>query len=520
MCDEYSLWYNAQQGAESAGEDYQDLLGTDDFGSNIPYEEFFDIGAGQDLANVDFVEYNAQDFDAFGVEHTQELQNDNCPYIFPRHAKTETNGRPSDDDLKTSSSSGRPSAQSENPPAVDTATFTIGTGPSQSGIEIPSPDQLSEVSIIANPTEIVGPDASSNIALNPPQPPRYNPNWSGVNTPGMNLGHGSAVTSWETPDATFAQPTQVLGGSESLQNTFSSHQAFDHGLTRSGLSNVTDQLGFDEYQFWKDHEEISNFLATPGGSGQQHFLFGSNAEDWTLYENFITNGGFSQNPDSGAYDEQRMSKRFGKGKRLQYDASQQHTPDQAGFPYHNGTSYSDISTSVAFFQPFVATTDNSFSSSVGANCLYPGYKATTEATDPSKYAISSQTGEAVESSEAGKTSTVSKLYANESVNPGNKVADVSNSISLFDEAGVVEDDDVDDNGDLAKKDAESLQAAPEGQGSNTHEEEDIDGTRVVIIHAGGKGWGKIGLRNGIAVYFNPDTGKWRKLQFTLFLCRL
>ena len=517
MCDEYTLWYQAQQGAESAGEDYQDLLGTDDFGSNIPYEDFFDIGAGQDLANVDFVEYNAQDFDAFGVEHTQELQNDNCPYIFPRHAKPETNGRPSDDDLTTSSSSGRPSAQRENPPAVDTATFIVGTGPSQPGIEIPSPDQLSEVSIIANPTENVGPDASSNVALNPSQPPRFNPNWSGVNTPGMTLGHGSAVTSWETPHVTFTQPIQVLGGSEGLQHTFSSHQAFDHGLTQSGPSNVIDQLGFDEHQFWKDHEEISSFLTTQGVSGQEHSLFGFNAEDWRLQEDLMANGGFSQNPDSGAHDEKRISKCIGKGKHLQYDASQPHIPDQAGFPYHNGTSFSDISTSVAFSQPFVATTDNSFSSSVG---VHPGYKATTEPADPSKYAISSQTGKVVESSETGKTSTTSKVYANESVKPGNKVAGVSNSIQVFDEADVVEDHDVDENEDLAKEDAESLQATQEGQGSSTHEEEDIDGTRVVIIHAGGKGWGKIGLRNGIAVYFNPDAGKWRKLQLTTFLCRL
>lgn len=434
MCDEYSLWYNAQQGAEPAGEDHWNLFGTDDFGSNIPYEEFFDIGAGQDLANVDFVEYNAQDFQAFGVEQ--------------------------------------------------------------------------------------GPDASYNVALNPCQPPEDNSHWSAVNTPGMNLGHGSAVTSWETPHATFAQPTQVLGGSEGLQNTFSSHQAFDHGLTQSGLSNVTDQLEFDEHQFRKDHEEISNFLATPGGSGQQHFLFGSNAEDWTLYEDLVTNGGFSQNPDSGAYDEQRMSKRFGKGNRLQYDASQQHTSYQAGSSYHDRTSYSDISTSVAFFQPFVATTDNSFSSSVGANYLYPGYKAAKEAAGPSNYAISSQTGKTVDSSETGKANKISKLHTNESVNPGNKVAGVSNSIPLFDEVGVVENDDVDEHEDLAEEDAESLQTAQEGQGSITHEEEDIDGTRVVIIHAGGKGWGKIGLRNGVAVYFNPDTGKWRKLQFTLFPCRL
>ena len=91
--------------------------------------------------------------------------------------------------------------------------------------------------------------------------------------------------------------------------------------------------------------------------------------------------------------------------------------------------------------------------------------------------------------------------------------DFSQPVSTFGEGGnaeVAEEDEEDGNED--EEDAESVRMAQDGRIPTRREEKDEDGTSVVIVDAGRKGRGKIGTKNGVDVYFNPTSGKWRKLQ--------
>ncbi|KAL9133175.1 MAG: hypothetical protein Q9175_005650 [Cornicularia normoerica] len=73
MSEEHSPSYYAQQGAEFVGEEIWDLLGTNDFGSDLPFEDTYDFRAVSDLHKAEFTGSEAPDPKAYDIEHIQEV---------------------------------------------------------------------------------------------------------------------------------------------------------------------------------------------------------------------------------------------------------------------------------------------------------------------------------------------------------------------------------------------------------------------------------------------------------------
>lgn len=73
MSEEHPPSYYAQQDAEFVGDEIWDLLGTNDFGSDMPFEGTYDFGAVPDLNKAEFIGSEAPDPKAYDIENIQEV---------------------------------------------------------------------------------------------------------------------------------------------------------------------------------------------------------------------------------------------------------------------------------------------------------------------------------------------------------------------------------------------------------------------------------------------------------------
>ena len=277
MSEEYAPSFFANQDTAPSYQDYYDLLGTNDFGPDIPFDETYDFGAGQHLANVEFTGVKAQDPTAFEPEQTQDdlglargkksSQNDVSPPVVSGQASSGTNKEAFGYTVNATSGPTQPSVDSIASPAAPLATLAVGKEPSQPEI------------MYAYPTQ---PSGDGPAAV--------------FNTPGISSGYESALMYEQNPQGTFAPVPQQFGN-DLLQNTFSRDNNSVHQQTQYSLSNVANQYIYNENQIWEDHEAISSFQNTAGDNGQQQFPFDFNREDWQNSEAQMANEEFSETVD-------------------------------------------------------------------------------------------------------------------------------------------------------------------------------------------------------------------------------
>ena len=250
-------------------------------------------------------------------------------------------------------------------------------------------------------------------------------------------------------------------GMRSLQRIHPANDSSNFGQSQVDLLNEEFPHGFDLEQFRKDEEELASAGPQTSGPGfQLDFDFSDIRSD--LAHNTIT-GGFSNTPDIVADNEQRVQKRLQKAKQTGSSKSKNRRPPvrkQIRPVHHAPNPQGDASTSVATRIP--PNLDNGEGSEVNTPGVDSGYgtlNPSPETTDPA--------------------------YSNNNINTNNEGVKKTKKVRA--EA----DPDFDPANDL-----------------NYYPEDPETG---VIESRRREGWGRTGLRNGVEVWFNPDTEEWRKL---------
>ena len=547
MSEHRPSWWT-QQGAESADEDYWDLLGSNNFGTHV-HQEYtsdectHDIADEQELVDSDSTEHNtphAQMYEADEVleiyriaKQKEYLENNPFPHIVSGQASSKMGEKPQEGTFNTPSDLIQPSVDNESLPAVNTATSADREEPSQPEVDSTNTVQTSEdtrqwskikEASSVNEDEVL--ESSFNV-LESSQHPGYSANPSGVNTNGLDLGHGSALMPWETLHGTELPVIQNLG-SDVLQNSFSGDQSLYHGHIQDGFSNVAGQLQFDGDWSWRDQEEMSSFQNLPENSGQQQFYFEFNADelkkiddlvadteatdtdvhdDQPSFQSLPENNGlqqfqfefnaeelnqiddlvagrsFAEVPDTDAHDDQRISKRLEKGKG---ESSQDHSHKQKRPAYHSPYSHEAVEDSYDHVSP----SGSQQLSAVNTPIVDSGYgtarmsRGSTNGLIPT---TSKQSNHVVGQASHGGTQTIPII------NPSTNEADADT-----DDA---EDSDSDDDLD---------EDVPNDVTFETYEEND----RLIVEDPPRKNRGRTGVRNGHEVWFNPKTSKWRKFNLS------
>lgn len=194
----------------------------------------------------------------------------------------------------------------------------------------------------------------------------------------------------------------------------------------------------------------------------------------------------------------------------QHEFSKQNGSHQTGLPYQKATRHKGLGPSGSSTPPLVDIQNGSVSNTFPHGSGYSRQGEFGEVTYDNNHAIPSQAGGPGASSKSGNTDATTSPHSKNSAGGDLYPQSTTPVFENHESADVVEEDEEDDNEE---------EIVPEGQHSVTQEEEDRDGTLVVVSSMGGRGWGKIGKKNGVDVYFNPSTSKWRKLQPTFFSCK-
>ena len=293
-----------------------------------------------------------------------------------------------------------------------------------------------------------------------------------VNTPAIDSGYGSAVMSKET---TYGMTSQAphQSDNESLQNDFSAENSFDQVQVQDNTINVPDQLPFDEDQFWKDEAEILRFQNYTAAGGEPQFKLDFDAGDWKSYENSVIKETMSEDADT---DKQRILKRLEKGKfkgqqyqNLKHSASTHRAPplrrDLGNFSDYALTSGDDQERVKINPVPL-----NSESDSATHGLMLPTHNQLSDVVGYS--------------------------------GPG-EVQRTTGDIHPVADSLVNEVPDTD-----GECDGGGAEAIPQEPTFETYEELDP----LIVQDPRQDKCGRTGRRNGLEVWFNPESSKWRKSQ--------
>ena len=250
-------------------------------------------------------------------------------------------------------------------------------------------------------------------------------------------------------------------GMRSLQRIHPANESPNFGQSLVGLLNEEFPPGFDLEQFRKDEEELASAgLQTSRPEFQLDFDFSDIRSDPA---NDTITGGFPNTPVIVADNEQRVHKRLQKAKQTGSSKSKNRRPPvrkQIRPVHHAPNPHGDASTSAATrIPPNVNNGEGSEVNTPGVDSGYGTLNPSPEATNPA--------------------------YSDQNINTNNEGVKKTKKVRA--EA----DPDFDPANDL-----------------NYYPEDPETGA---IESRRREGWGRTGLRNGVEVWFNPDTEEWRKL---------
>ena len=308
-----------------------------------------------------------------------------------------------------------------------------------------------------------------DTAPNPPQVSEGSGQWPTVNTPGINFGYNSAVTSGD-----FAQgmmyPAPVHVVDDVPQDVFAADQYFGHHGIQQGLPNGADQPQLNVDQSGKDYDGISSSENVSGNLNQQNFPLTFTAEDWQFIEDQAANGDFSQIPDSeyqGPYSHGNLDNSFNP-VQPPVDSYQWSAVDTSGMD----SAYATASMPMETTHGQLMATPNDFDNAVGhagPGNMQGGLGGTTQTANP-------------------PTDEDNELYEDENEDE--------------------EEDEVED------EDEHVNVIVPNGPACETYDEYDPLIVENPSRVQRDKKWiilGRTGRRNGQEVWFNKETLKWRKL---------
>lgn len=233
--------------------------------------------------------------------------------------------------------------------------------------------------------------------------------------------------------------------------------------------------------------EIQQEDSLTDSQNQAEFEFDMSAsENW---QNLVANGSFSQIPYTDTHDEQRISKRAEKPKQsgtAKHKSRRQDSQSHTSPVYHAPSPQLRFSTSAALHS--VGYGEGPFVNTPGIDSGYGTLNPSREATFGPLSATPNQTSNAVQHSGlANMHDGLDPVYS--SHHPGTYTACTEGA-----KKEAAEDDQNFDP-------ADDLNHYPE------------DPTTGVIESRRRKGWGRTGTRNGVEVWFNPETKQWRKSQY-------
>lgn len=222
-------------------------------------------------------------------------------------------------------------------------------------------------------------------------------------------------------------------------------------------------------------------------NSQPLFQFEFSAEDWKAYDDHMANEDFPEIPDTETQHGQRIERRLEKAKSSgdskHHSRQQHHAYQHVGPVYHDPYSPGNIDDSSNLTE---SPMDSRQWSAVNTPAMDSGYGTAAmsrETTHALMSATPYQLGNTVGHSSSGNMQGASyDMYA-----AANSPTD--------DTHGAYDEDDEEED-------------VPSQPTFETFEERDP----LIVQNPRKAKWGQTGTRNGLEVWFNPETSKWRKLQ--------
>ena len=302
------------------------------------------------------------------------------------------------------------------------------------------------------------------------------------------LSHVDANESGEIQEVSSLGIPMPANGAPSYNRSQAPHSNGEHET----------QFDFNDFEHGEEFQDLQNFISAQDsfgtdqlegglGNGQPQFQFEFSAEDWKAYDDHMANEDFSGIPDTGIQHEQRVERRLEKAKSSgtsKHHSRQQHHPNQhVGPVYYDPYSPGNIDNSSNLTE---CPMDGRQLSAVNTPVLDSGYGTammSRETTNGLMSAPQHQLGDTIGYSSLGNMQLGSSDMYAAAYPPANGAYDA------YDEEDEEED-------------------VPSQPTFETYEEHDP----LIVQNSRKAKWGRTGTRNGLEVWFNPETSKWRKLQ--------